>query len=84
MGSSASARSKWLEGFVAAVEDGEEEADLVLYAGGVGVERGGLLPGGECGGSVTSGAGGGGLGFEVAELGLLGGDNANGCQHENA
>ena len=59
-------------GFVAAVEDGEEEADLVLYAGGVGVERGGLLPGGKCGGSVTSGAGGGGLGFEFAELGLLG------------
>jgi hypothetical protein len=55
-------------GFVAAVEDGEEEADLVLYAGGVGVERGGLLPGGKCGGSVTSGAGGGGLGFQVAEL----------------
>ena len=60
-------------GFVAAVEDGEEKADLVLYAGGVRVERGGLLPDGKGGGSVTSGPGGGGLGFQVAELlGLLG------------
>ena len=70
-------------GFVTAVEDGEEKP-IVLYAGGVGVESGGLLPGGKCAGSVTSRAGGGGLGFQVAELlRLLGSYDAYGCQQEN-
>ena len=64
------------EGFVAAVEDGEEEADLVLNAGGVGIERGGFFPGSECGGGVASCAGGGGLRFQVAELRRLGRDRA--------
>jgi hypothetical protein len=59
-----------LDRVVAAVEDGEQKADLVLNAGGFGIERGGLLPGGHCGGDVSSGARRGGLGFQIAERGL--------------
>ena len=70
------------EGFVAAVEDGEQEADLVLDAGGFGIERGGLLPGGQCAGGVAARAGGGGLGFQVAELRLLGREQRSCRQQE--
>jgi hypothetical protein len=69
------------ESLVAAVEDGKKEPDLVLDAGGIGVECGGLLPGGERGGSVTAGTGGGGSGFEVPELGLLGREKCSGSQY---
>jgi hypothetical protein len=55
------------KGLVATIEDGQEEADLVLNAGRVGVECGCLLPSGECGGRIAAGAGGGRLGFELAE-----------------
>jgi len=61
-----------LQGFFPPVEDREEEADLVLNAGGLWIQCGGLLPGGEGGGGVTARPGGRGIGFEFAKLGLLG------------
>src|ERR1035438_9117853 len=45
------------KGLVATIEDGQEEADLVLNAGRVGVECGCLLPSGECGGRAPPGGG---------------------------
>ncbi len=48
--------------FAAASEDGEEEADFVLYRGGFGIERGGVAVGGEGAGGVAGGFEGGGAG----------------------
>jgi len=55
------------EGFVAAVQDSKKETNLVLNSGGIGVKRGGLLPGFQCPGRIAAGACCGRLGLQFAE-----------------
>ena len=59
-----------LHGFVAAVQDGQEEADFVLDAGGFGIELSRLFPGGERSGGVAAGLKIAGAGFQLSECGL--------------
>ena len=59
-----------LQGFVAAIQNGEEKTDLVLDAGGLGIERRGLLPGSKRAGGIAAGLEIAGAGFQLRECGL--------------
>ena len=56
-----------LHGFLAAVQDGEKEADFILNAGGSGVELRGFFPGGKSTCSIATGFEVAGAGFELRE-----------------
>jgi hypothetical protein len=70
------------ESFIAAVQDCKKEANLVLYAGGIGVECSGLLPSLKCPGRVAPGACCHCLGLQFAELRLLRGKQPGSGQQE--
>lgn len=56
-----------LQSLVLALENGEEEADLILDGGGAGLESGGLLPLGECAGGIAAGLELGGASLDLAK-----------------